>query len=288
MKRNEEILNLAEEIMLDITNSRIPLHSVLLKGSRLSLLLDMPKNVTLFKEWAKFAEQNSFVIETYKSTIEAAKDHDVSIASANPEQYVFNPIGNNIERAGIRNEAKQVVGYLANYRTETYNFALDIYTKWRFGSVAENIFEKKRNRTEPVLREIFPDANQRLNAIEQNIISDNPENWKNAVSSCRTLFMDIADILNPAVTTDQKEKYINRLKDYISPKLQSDTKRDFLTSLLEEIKKRLELTIQATQGGAHKDRLTLIDAENIVLYTYLIVADLMEIYTSAKSNESKL
>ena len=127
MKRNEEILNLAEEIMLDITNNRIPLHGVSLKASRLSLLLDIPGNVTLFKEWAKFAEQNSFIIETYKSTIEAAKDHDISIASANPDQHVFNPPGNTMERIEIRNEAKQVVGYLANYRTETYNFALGIY-----------------------------------------------------------------------------------------------------------------------------------------------------------------
>lgn len=283
MRRNEEILNLADEIMLDITNSRIPLHSVLLKASRLSLLLDIPKNVTLFKEWAKFAEQNSFVIETYKSTIEAAKDHDVSIASANPEQYVFNPIGNNIERAGIRNEAKQVVGYLASYRTETYNFALGIYTKWRFGSVAESIFEKKRSRTEPVLREIFSDANQRLNAIEQNILSDNPEHWKGAVASCRTLFMDIADILNPASTPDQKEKYINRLKDYISPRLESSTKKDILTSLLEEMKNRLEFTIQATQGSAHRARPSLVDAENVVLYTYLIIADLLEIHVSTKN-----
>lgn len=284
MKRNEEILNLAEEIMLDITNSRIPLHSVLLKASRLSLLLDIPKNVTLFKEWAKFAEQNSFVIETYKSTIEATKDHDVSIASANPEQYVFNPIGNTFERTGIRNEAKQVVGYLANSRTETYNFTLGIYTKWRFGSVAEGIFEKKRNRAEPILREIFPDANQRLNAIEQNILSDNPEHWKNAVTSCRTLFMDVADVLNPAITAEQKEKYINRLKDYISPRLESDTKKDFLVSLLEEMKNRLEFTIQATQGGAHRNRPILIDAENVVLYTYLIIADLMEIHASAKKS----
>lgn len=206
MKSNEEITALAEEIMLDITNNRIPLHNSLLKASRLSLLIDMPKNTTLFKEWAKYAEKNSFVIETYKSTIESAKDRDVAISSANPYQTVYNPMGNFLERSGIRSEAKNVVGYLANYRSEAYNFASDVFTKWRLGNIAQTIFEKKRKRVEPVLKEIFPDVEQRLNSIEQNILSQNPEDWKSAVISCRTLFLEIADILNPAKPGEDKKK----------------------------------------------------------------------------------
>ncbi len=280
MRRNEEITALAEEIMLDITNNRIPLHNSLLKVSRLSLLIDMPKNTILFKEWAKYAEQNSFVIETYKSTIESAKDRDVAISSANPYQTVYNPMGNSFERSSIRNEAKKVVEYLANYRTEAYNFTSEVFSKWRLGNIAETVFEKKRKKVEPVLREIFPDVGQRLNSIEQNILSQNPEDWKSAVTSCRTLFIDIADILNPAKTDEGKNQYINRLKDFISPKITSKTRKNLLNTFLEEIKTRIELTIGSTQGSAHKDRPSLAEAENVVLYTYLIIADLLEIYNN--------
>lgn len=70
--------------------------------------------------------------------------------------------------------------------------------------------EKITAQLEPILREIFPDINQRLNSIEQNIKSDNPEDWKNVVTSCGTLLMDIADILNPAKANEDKSKYINR------------------------------------------------------------------------------
>jgi hypothetical protein len=283
MTRNEEITALAEEIMLDITNNRIPLHSALLKASRLSLLIDMPKNVDLFKEWAKYAEQNSFVVETYKSTIESAKDRDVAISSANPHQIVYNSMGNFLERNGIRSEAKNVVGYLAKYRTEAYNFASQVFTKWRFGNVAESVFEKKRKRVEPILREIFPDADQRLNSIEQNIASHNSEDWKNAVISCRTLFMDIADIFSPAKPGEDKKDYINRLKDFVSPKITGETKKNLLDSLFEELKNRIEFTAKLTQGSAHMDRPTLTDSENIVLYTYLVISELIEIYSSRKN-----
>src|SRR3989344_8321663 len=113
MKKSQEIVQLADEILNDITSNRIPLHNILLKSSRLSLLLDIPKNVELFKLWAKYAEQNAFVLERYKIDIDATKN----------SQY-------NFERVQIRTTANQVSNYIANYRTESYAFALGIYTKY--------------------------------------------------------------------------------------------------------------------------------------------------------------
>ncbi|HYT41617.1 MAG TPA: hypothetical protein VEP90_04685 [Methylomirabilota bacterium] len=278
MKRNEEITKLSEEILTDITNDLIPLHNILLKASRLSLLLDLPDNVTLFKDWAKHAERLQFIFSSFQANIEAAKDRDIYMSSANPAQFLVAPTGNIIERTAIRKSASEVAEYLATYRTETYNFALGIYQKWQFGNIAESIFEKKRRKVEPVLTKIFPDADQRLNSIELNINSTNPEDWKNAVASCRTLIMDIADVLNPAEKPEDKPKYINRLKDFVSPLIRSETKNKLVKSYFDEIKKRIEYISNLTQGSAHKERPILEEAENIVLYTYLLIADLMEIY----------
>jgi hypothetical protein len=278
MTKNLEITTLAEEIMIDITDSRLPLHNILLKASRLSLLLDIPDNVELFKLWAGYAEQNQFIVETYRTNVEAAKDRDVSIASANPAQYVMNPLGNVFERQRLKDEAQKIVQFLAKYRSETYNFVLGIFTKWQFGNIAQSIFEKKRSKAEPVLREIFPDINQRLNSIELNMASENPEDWKNAVASCRTLLMDIADLLNPAQEAGDKNKFINRLKDFVAPLVVSETKKQFLKTYFDELKKRIEYTMDMTQGGAHNDRPTREEAEDVILYTYLLIADLMAIY----------
>lgn len=279
MEKNEEITSLANEIMKDIENDRIPLQNVLLKASRLSLILNIPDKVKLFKDWSKYAEWNYHIIKSFKANIEAAKDPNVSIASSNPSQYVYN-YGNNVERTTIRKQHSDSVSYQSGYKTEVYNFALGVYTKWKFGNIAENIFEKKRKKTEPVLRKIFPDINQRLTSIEQNILSINSEDWKNAVASCRTLLMDIADVLNPTTTKDQKGKYINRLKDFVSPNVKSGTKSKLIKNYLEEIKKRIEYTSDLTQGGCHKERPTVNEAEDVVLYVYLVISELMEIYNN--------
>lgn len=285
MKKNEKILQLAEEITIDITDSRIPLHNVMLKAARLSLLLDLPDNVKWFKDHAKNAEQQSFLATSFQSSILAAQDKDISISSANPNQYIISPAGNFIERGKIRDEAKTTVGSLAHYRAETFNFALNIFHKWQFGNLAEGIFEKKRNRTDVILREIFPDSQHVLNSIEQNIHSDNPEDWKNAVVSCRTLLMNIADILNPASTAEEKQRYINRLKDFVSPLTDSGTQGKLIKSHLDELKKRVEYTSDITQGSAHKETPALIEAENIVLYTYLLISDLLELYAEKLSKK---
>lgn len=262
MTKNLEITKLAEEIMMDITDSRLPLHNILLKASRMALLLDMPDNVNIFKAWAKQAETNQFTIDSFAA----------SMAAANTGTYA------GVERGVLRDNGQKAQASLGNMRTETYNFAAGILTKWQFGNISESIFEKKRRKAEPVLQKIFPDINERLNSIEQNIASENSEDWKNAVSSCRTLLTDIADLLNPPQGADDKGKYINRLKDYVSPLVPSETKRKLLKSYFDELKKRIEYTMDITQGGSHQDRLIKEEAEDVVLYTYMLIADLMAIY----------
>lgn len=276
MKRNEEITTLANEILLDISNNRSPLHVALLKASRLSSLLDIPGNVTLFKDWAKNAEAMEFSVGSFQSKMEASKDPNISYAGGN--QYYI-PHGNFLERMGIRKETEDKAKLIASYRAETYNFVSDIYTRWQFGNMAESIFDKKRRRVEPVFPEIVPDIQSRLNSIEQNLRSDNPEDWKNAVSSCRALIMDVANKLSPPTTSEEKGKYISRLQTYLSP-LASKTKKALLRTLLDEIKLRIEYTMDLTQGGSHSDRPLKEKAEDVVLYTYLLLSEIAEVHKS--------
>ena len=281
-KINKEIADLAYEIMIDITNDRLKLHNIMLKSSRLSLLLSFQELHNWFKENARLAEKNQFIVETLQKNMEATKDPNISLSSVNPNEYTNLGIRSNMnERILLRNESKNALESLSYLRTETYKFSLSIYNKWRFGNVVQNIFEKKRIRTEPTLYKIFPDINNRIGSINENINSNNPEDWKNAVASCRTLLMDIADILNPVKKAEDKSKYINRLKDFVSPK--SKTKKSLIDNLLDELKNRIEYTINMAQGGAHQDRPLLHESEDVVFYTYLIISELINLYILKES-----
>lgn len=97
--------------------------------------------------------------------------------------------------------------------------------------------------------------------------------------------MDIADLLNPPKDKEDKGKYINRLKDYVAPKVESTTKKKLLKSYFDELKARIEYTMDMTQGGSHQKRPEHSEAEDVVLHTYLIVAELMQIYAEEDEKE---
>jgi len=266
----------------DFENNKIPLPNILLKTAKLSALLGIDYNVNLFKGWAKDAEHKIFTIGSFQSNIEAAKDPDVSLKSSNPYQSVHH-FNNYQERLGIRNTTDVAQSALAAYRTEAYQFVMNTYNQLSFGEVVEGIFDKKRAKVEATLIKIFPDYKDRLKSIESNLRSNNAEDWKSAVVSCRSLLMELADLINPAKPGEDPKNYQNRLMDAISPKIESKTKRELLENLIEEVKLRIEFTIKLTQGSAHKDRPPLEYAEDAVLYTYLVIAEVIDSYERSKA-----
>ncbi len=271
MGKNEEIETLALSILDDLTEGTVHLHAIMLKASKLSLLVNLPKNVEHFKKWASEIEPLEFTISSFASSMNAAVDPNVSHNSTLSITH-----HNSGERHGLRKKAEEATAQVAIYRSATYNYALGVYNNAKYGNLAESIFEKKRNRAEPLLRLYFADIEQRMNSIEGNINSKEPEDWANAVTSCRRLFMDLANELNPINgSKDSDEKYIDRLKDIISPKIESKSGKKLMKTMLDEMKARIEATIKKTQSSAHVYKPTLEEAEDIVLYSYMIIADII-------------
>ena len=141
--------------------------------------------------------------------------------------------------------------------------------------MAESVFERRRARTEPLLLALIPDAAQRLNSIEQNLAGDNAEDWKNAVVSCRTLIVDVANVVAPASKAEDKPRYLNRLKGFVDEAAGSSTRGKLLKTYLDEAKARVEYISNLAQGAAHSDRPTKEYAEDTVLVTYLVIGDIL-------------
>jgi hypothetical protein len=67
-----------------------------------------------------------------------------------------------------------------------------------------------------VIGQSVPDAVQRLTAAYGNLRSDNPEDWSNAVHSCRRILQDLADVVFPA-TEEIRVKESNGGRTEIKP-----------------------------------------------------------------------
>ena len=156
--RLSEALALAEETLQNIELSQISLGNICLRTSRLARLLNDENSRQFFVQAASTLGQQEAQFQTEKLRLSAAGDPDVSVSSSNPNQYVFNPMGNTWERQQLANSIQQIAQSVHAGKSQVYNYVLNAYHQLRFGSVPEAIFERTRERVDQRLAQMVPEA----------------------------------------------------------------------------------------------------------------------------------
>lgn len=225
----------------------------------------------------------------------AAADPDVSLASANPNQFVSEGIGNKFERQTIRNQQSLNSARLAKSRGFIHKYVSQKYYELEFSEIADDVFSRTRERVDAMIGGIVPAAVKRLTAAYENLRSENPEDWSNAVHSCRRVLEDLADALFPATNAPRtrdgkkielgKNNYINRLIAFIEDNNNSERFSELVGSQLAFVGNRLDAVFRATQKGSHTT-LGREEADRYVVYTYLLVGDILSLRSNAAAAPS--
>lgn len=223
-----------------------------------------------------------------EAALQAAKDADKSVSSSNPYQTVITPGGNWYERQQIREKSSSASKKLSSRRTLIYRYVLRKHYELKYSGIADDIFSRVRERVNKSIGDAVPEATQKLSAVYENLKSENPEDWSNAVHSCRRILQDLADSVFPAQgdivkTLNGKDKtiklgkdnFINRLIAFIEAQSHSGSFTSIVGSHLKYIGERLDSVFRATQKGSHDTIVTQEEADRYVVYTYLIVGDIL-------------
>ena len=235
-------------------------------------------------------EELEYQTKIAEKALDAAKDRDVSVSSANPYQTVYTPVGNWYERQQIRDSASRAAKRLSSRRAMIYRYALKKHYELKFSGVADDIFSRVRIRVDSAIGDFVPDAINKLSATYDNLLSDNPENWSNAVHSCRRILQDLADAIFPPtedrkVQMEGKEKtiklgkdnYINRIMAYVTDHSKSKRFSEIVGSHLNFLGDGLDSVFQTAQKGSHAVIVSRKEADRYVVYTYLIVGDVLSL-----------
>jgi hypothetical protein len=212
------------------------------------------------------------------------------VSSSNPHQTVYTPIGNHIERAQILQRRGDFSKKLSSRRTLLHRYALQKHYELKYSNIAGDIFSRLRERIDPLIGKTLETSIQKFSSIYENLQSENPEDWSNAVHSCRRILQDLADVLYPArddkiKTEGDKEiriklgndNYINRLMSYIETKTDSSCFEDVVGSHIKYIGERLDAIFNAAQKGSHSNIVTREEADRYVVYTYLTIGDILSL-----------
>lgn len=231
-------------------------------------------------------------LEAAKEQMKVAFDRDVSISSANPNQTVFSPIGNGIERTNLRQIITEKSKKLDQIKSGYYNYVLGVYYETKFKNITEDIFKKKKLIVDKTLSSYLPETFEKFVSVYENLQSEKAENWANAVHSCRRVLKDLADFLLPATDENidlgngrsiklSSENYIIRLKEFIKRNSSSTSFVKVVGSHLDFIGDRIDAIYKSTTKGTH-DKVTQEEAESYVMYTYMLVGDIMDLYKPEK------
>lgn len=225
------------------------------------------------------------------ASLSAARDPDVSISSANPQQFVWSPQGNFLERNTIRQTISLSSKRLSSRRTLIYQYALRKHYELKFSGIADDVFTRIRQRVDGSIGVLIPEAVQRLSAIYDNLRSENPEDWSNAVHSCRRILQDLADSVFPATEEEKtivsngktkniklgKENYINRIIAFVEDKSDSKRFQELVGSHIKFLGDRLDSVVSVAQKGSHTTIVKREEADRYVVYTYLLVGDILSL-----------
>lgn len=320
-----EALSLSTEVLADVELSRTPLTNVALKASRLARLLNEFDYQKIFQyeaggypttatgmppeTWrlAKLANRTyehkageevkevAFIesIEQLEEQIQGAKlgidaARDPNISSANPSDFNF---GNGVERKRLHDQMKQATKRLASRRTLLHDFISQRYLELKFSNIASDAFSRIRETVDITIVEALPTSVEKFTAIYENLQSENPEDWSNAVHGCRRVLQDLADVLFPAVDVPRiknvggkdrtvklgPDNYINRLMCFAEDQSNSERTKAIIGSQLDYLGDRLDALFQAAQKGSHAIISSRDEADRYVVYTYMIVGDLLKL-----------
>jgi len=180
--------------------------------------------------------------------------------------------------------------HLTYVRTEAHRRASKLLTALKYSETPRTAFDVLREAVDDRLLEINPTLAEQLMVAFQAVSSVKPEQWSQALTTCRRIIEGLADMLFPPCDKLHggrklgKEQYINRLWAYMDAALVSETNKELAKAHVDLLGLWLEKTHKVTNKGVHS-KVDRIDAVKAVFHTYLIVGDLLKYLRNEPSDE---
>lgn len=318
-----ECTSLAEEILKNFELSEIPIENILLKCVRLYRLLGDEEGINLFiyessgypsglngiapKPWRyggiacrQYKEKDSngeekqyMFTETLSEMTKLIEINNERMRMASdPQSYgdnmtphMINQAKNTSERNSIVLKISKLTARYNLVRGQLYAYVLKTYQKLKYGNTVDDIFTEARQKVDDKLSHMCPEAIAKFVSVYENMDSNNPEDWANAVHSCRRILKDFADSVYPASSepvelADGKkikvgeDNVINRLIQFISSKADSETYNKVVGSTLQYVGERIDAIFDAVNKGTHTN-ISKEEAKRYIFYTYMVLSDIV-------------
>ena len=227
-------------------------------------------------------------IKSAKDELMVSSDPNISLSSSNPNQYLMSPLWNNWRRIALHDQIVEYTEKLSKIRHSLYRYVRDKHHELKYSDVVYDIFWRLKDNTIAQIRMIYPQLNEILSSISDNLNSEKATDWSNAVHNCRRAIYELSNNLYPANNKEidigtwkfvklNDEKYILRLKEYIKSKSQSVNFQKITWSSLEYIGDRIDAIYKSSTKWWHEIIIDKKEAERYVIYTFILLGDILNL-----------
>ncbi len=155
------------------------------------------------------------------------------------------------------------------------------------GDALKHIFDETKEFVDVKLEEICPDALEKLKFCYNDLLSDlHPHRNARIAFDCREILKDFTDAIfkEEYLQNDESKPKRNQTKNKLrytlrALKIESETTRRMLETQIEYLSNYFDNLDSFIQKNAHPDGfvVTKEDAKRCVIYTYLVIADVLNV-----------
>lgn len=195
------------------------------------------------------------------------------------EKIINSITAKRLEKANLIRRWKQIVACL---RGALQDWLAQTAVELRYGTILEDTFDRVRTRFDEFLSRHAPAVGERLAAAYDRSYSDDPEEWSQALTSCRRALKALADAVYPPSPTPiddhplTDENYRSRLIQFAKEHLQSDSKGKVIEAEVDYVVNRVESLDKLANKGVHGD-VDEVDLELAIVHTYLLAGELVSL-----------
>jgi AbiTii len=223
MKKQQEALTLAEDLMADIEFSRTTVDKHVLKAMRLARLLGddeaqrwlgyeihgVPATdeghewMTRVRRWTDQDAATGYwsptaEMEAHRNGAQAARDALGGAVSLSGD-YVTTAMRERSQSIGkYTSSVTAMTKVLAAVDSEIYRYASDVYAELQFSEIQADLFQQSQEKVDAVFAAMAGSALKKIESINERLRRDDAEAVSQAMTTCRRLIDSVADHVFPA------------------------------------------------------------------------------------------
>lgn len=227
-------------------------------------------------------------LESIKDYFKDELENTKTPSGLHPVDLYFVEQKNTKDRIVIGSFIHEFEGILARIKSRVFQYLSEVESEILHDEFNPEILEENQKVVFKWLSEFAPVIKEKINEVKKRISENSTESRSHAITSCRRILKDTADIVHPASNDIIKgkdgierkmtdDKYLRRINQFILDKMEDKTRRNVIIANFDDFSKRLHKLNELSSKGVH-DQVSIDEVRTCYIQTVLFITEVIKLH----------